>query len=103
MSRPQFFDLLLQEFPGAFGWRRLRRYSFGLGVGEGIDNHRGEDLLDAAQNVTLDDLRGDVGDEGFLRNLDAGLLIGDIYLGLDEEERGKLGCGDEKREEGQYL
>ena len=68
----QLLDPIFQEVPLSPCRLGLGRDGIGIGVRELVDGDGGEDLLEAAYDVPFDDLCGDVGDEGFLGDLEVG-------------------------------
>jgi hypothetical protein len=69
MSISQFRNAFLQKFSLFFYSRRFYRNSLSLGVSKIIDYNWGKDSLDFPNNVALDHLSRDIGDESLLRNL----------------------------------
>jgi hypothetical protein len=69
MSLLKILDLAHQTFTHTLRRRWLRSQSFGLLRLKLIHHDRVKDILETADDVTLDDLRGDVGNESLLRDL----------------------------------
>ena len=69
MSLIQLFDPILQEIPLPLSRRRLGGNGLRFHIGHLADGDRRKDLLQAANDVTLDDLSRDVGYKGLLRYL----------------------------------
>lgn len=69
LSVLELLDAIPQELPLALCGTRFRRNGLYLRVGEAVDDDGRKDLLEAADEVALNDLRGDICNEGFLLDL----------------------------------
>lgn len=69
LSLPQFLGLVRQEVSLSLGNWHLGNHALDLGV-RNVEGHHGrEDVVQTANDVSLDDLGGDVGDESLLLDL----------------------------------
>lgn len=69
LALSQLLGLVSQEVPLALQNRRLSDHALDLGVRDVEGDHGREDIVQAANDMSLDDLSGDVGDESLLLDL----------------------------------
>ena len=86
MTILQLFNAILQEFSLPLGGKWFRSNAFNLRVRHGTDSYRREDLFEIPNDVSLNHLCGDVGNENLLLDLQKGvsngLLIASNRMGM---------------------